>query len=470
MKGVNFLRTAVIILSIVSGALLIALGVAVLVIHALRRNAKRNTQIDKMTGLLNRDGFMRAGNEILRHNKVLAGDYALFVFDVDHLGMVNTLFGVERGDSVVRAFAGAVKSLAGKTGLCGRVNTDDFALLVKLQGEEISEVIERFSGYLYSVIPENRLRDKVNFFAGVCIYDGADDIYTLYNKANLCLMTKRGGLRVTEFTSDMENRMVENELLRSEMSEALEKGQFELYYQPKVSFKTGKILGVEALIRWHHPTKGFVPPTDFIPIAEEFGIITRIDEWGLITACRQGKKWMDKGLPPVKISVNMSQAQFQRTDVYASVVKALEETGFDPHYLEIEVTETMAMLDAEHMAEILSKIHSLGVSISIDDFGTGYSSLSSLKTIPFDVLKIDRSLVCDVSENDTSRRITGAIVAMGKALRMVVLAEGVETDEQNRLLSEIGCDLAQGYYYSKPCPASEIETMLILPVGENTAG
>ena len=225
-------------------------------------------------------------------------------------------------------------------------------------------------------------------------------------------------------------------------------------------FKTGEIMGAEALIRWHHPVKGFVPPCDFIPLAEQFGIITKIDEWGLLTACRQGKKWQNMGLPPIKISVNMSQAQFMRTDVYSTVVHALEETGFDAKYLEIEVTETMAMTDVEHTVNVLNKIHSLGVSISMDDFGTGYSSLASLKTIPFDVLKIDRSLVCDVNDNDTSRRITSAIVAMGKALKMVVLAEGVETDEQSKLLTDLGCDMAQGYYYSKPQPAEKIEEML----------
>ena len=177
------------------------------------------------------------------------------------------------------------------------------------------------------------------------------------------------------------------------------------------------------------------------------------------------KHWQDMGLPPIKVSVNMSQAQFIRTDVYASVTRALAETGLEPKYLEIEVTETMAVTDVDRTVDVLGKIHDLGVSISMDDFGTGYSSLASLKSIPFDVLKIDRSLVCDLSDNDTSRRITGAIVAMGKALRMIVLAEGVETNEQSKLLGEIGCDLAQGYYFSKPLPASEIETMLILPIG-----
>ena len=308
------------------------------------------------------------------------------------------------------------------------------------------------------------LRESVNFFAGVCDFDGHDDIYTMYNKASLCLFTKDSNKRVNYFTRDMENSMVEKELLRSEMMTALETGQFELYYQPKISFKTGEIRGLEALIRWHHPTKGFVPPSDFIPLAEKSGIITKIDEWGLFTACRQSKAWQDKGMRPVKISVNMSQAQFYRTDVYATISAALAETKLDPKWLEVEVTETMAMQDIDRTINVLGKIRDLGVSVSMDDFGSGYSSLSSLKTLPLDILKIDRSLVCDLDENKVSKKITNAIVELGKAMELVVLAEGVETRGQIDFLTEIGCDLAQGYFYSKPCPAKDIEALLVMPL------
>lgn len=453
------METAVIFFSALSVILLGALAFAVYTIRKIKESEQKNVDIDEMSGLLNRDGFMHEGRLTLERG----GEMSLIIFDVDKLGLINTLFGTKRGDDVIRAFALAIEAVKLYDDVVGRVNTDDFALLTKLAPETVAE---RFETELRTLLTDKELSEQVNYYAGICRYDGHDDIYTLYNKANLCLLMHPDGTRVSEFTPDMESRMVENELLRSEMLDALRLGQFELYYQPKVSFKTGEILGAEALIRWHHPVKGFIPPCDFIPLAEQFGIITRIDEWGLLTACKQCKRWQDMGLPPIKVSVNMSQAQFQRTDVYASVTKALAETGLEPKYLEIEVTETMAMTDVDHTIDVLGKIHDLGVSISMDDFGTGYSSLASLKTIPFDVLKIDRSLVCDLNENDTSRRITGAIVAMGKALRMVVLAEGVETTEQSKLLGEIGCDLAQGYYFSKPLPASEIETMLILPVNQ----
>lgn len=458
------MKIAVILLCAVSVVLSGALAFAVYKIISFKR--KKNEQFDEMTGLPDREGFMRMGREMLERNGGIRFENraAIIVFDVDKLRLINTLYGMNKGDNVICAFAEAVKSIARKGDVIGRVDTDDFALLTKLCGRSVKEIVDSFAEKLPALIADEAICENLDFYVGVCMYDGCDDIYTMFNKANLCLLTHSDEQRISEFSGDMEQRIVENEILRSEMLDALKNGQFELYYQPKVSFKNGSIAGVEALIRWHHPVKGFVPPADFIPLAEQFGIITQIDEWGLMTACRQGKKWQDMGMAQIVISVNMSQAQFKRTDVYATVVKALKETGFDPHYLEIEVTETMAMTDVDHTVSVLNKIHALGVSISMDDFGTGYSSLASLKTIPFDVLKIDRSLVCDVNDNDTSRRITSAIVAMGKALKMVVLAEGVETDEQNRLLTDLGCDLAQGFYYSKPCPANEIETMFIMPI------
>ena len=458
------MKTAVIVLSAFLFVILSALVFAVYKIISMKKTAADRANADDMTGLLNRDGFMYAGREMLEHFSNRAnGEVALIVFDVDKLRLVNTLFGTDEGDKVVCAFAETVKSVAAKGDIVGRVDTDDFALLTRLRGREPEAIVDLFSKMLPEHIDNTAVREQVNFYAGICRFDRQDDIYTLFNKANLCLLTHSENQQISEFTHDMENRMVENEILRSEMLDALENGQFELYYQPKVSFKTGKIMGVEALIRWHHPVKGFVPPCDFIPLAEQFGIITRIDEWGLMEACRQGSQWQKMGLPHITISVNMSQAQFVRTDVYATVVHVLEETGFDPHCLEIEVTETMAMTDVDYTVSVLNKIHDLGVLISMDDFGTGYSSLASLKAIPFDILKIDRSLVCDVNDNDTSRRITSAIVAMGKALKMDVLAEGVETNEQSKLLTDLGCDLAQGFYYSKPCPAAEIEAMLTIP-------
>lgn len=432
-------------------------------VAVLEKSASAGLDKDKMTGLCNRDGFMRSGDAMLERAKQ-SGDagLALIVFDVEQLGKINTLFGTDTGDSVVKSFAEALEATASDGDIVSRVNTDDFALLTHCRTEDEAEAIaERFGENLKAKISSKALREQVNFCAGVCFFDFHDDIHTMFNKANLCLITRKDGARITIFSRDMENRMVENEMLRTEMQTALDEGQFELYYQPKISFKTGEMRGVEALIRWHHPTMGFVAPDKFIPLAEKTGIITKIDEWGLFTACRQCRQWQEEGLKPLKMSVNMSQAQFYRTDVYSTIKSALRETGLDPKYLEIEVTETMAMQDIDRTIGVLGRIRKLGVSISMDDFGSGYSSLSSLKMIPLDILKIDRSLVCDIDENDVSKQITGAIVDLGKAMQLVVLAEGVETQGQCEILTDIGCDLAQGYYYSKPRPAKDIEAMLM---------
>ena len=434
-----------------------------MVVRSLKKSVRDKDRFDETTGLPNKSLFLRDSGKQLKQGE----NIAMIVFCFDNIGLITTLFGTSGSDDAVRAFSGALRSVKSRDAVIARVDTSNFALLTELRGKtDVDKIVKCFGEKLSDLIDDSALSNNIHFRVGVCKYDGFDDAETLYNKANLCLIMRSDGVNISEFTPELEQNMMESELLRSEMVDALDKGQFELYYQPKVAFKTGKILGVEALIRWHHPTKGFVPPCDFIPLAEKSGIITKIDEWGLKTACRQCKEWQDKGLPPVKVSVNMSQAQFDSTDVYSTVLETLKETGLDARFLEIEVTETMAMTDVEHTVDVLGKIHKLGVSISMDDFGTGYSSLASLKTIPFDVLKIDRSLVCDVSDNETARRITGAIVAMGRALKMVVLAEGVETGEQCGLLSEIGCDLAQGYYFSRPHPAVEIESMLMASVPE----
>lgn len=457
------MEIAVIALSAALFAVTVMLFLTMRRVAALEKSTSAEIDKDKMTGLPNRDGFMRRGETMLKKAAQNGDtDLALIIFDVEQLGKINTLFGTDTGDNVVKAFAQALGETASEGDVISRVNTDDFALLTHCATEEDAGAItERFGEKLKAYITSKALSEQVNFYAGVCLYDGHDDIHTLFNKANLCLIMHGDSTRVAIFSRDMENHMVENEMLRTEMLTALDEGQFELYYQPKISFKTGEMRGVEALIRWHHPTMGFVAPDRFIPLAEKTGIITRIDEWGLFTACRQCKRWQDEGLKPLKISVNMSQAQFYRTDVYSTIKKALRETGLNPKYLEIEVTETMAMQDIDRTIGVLDKIRKLGVSISMDDFGSGYSSLSSLKTIPLDILKIDRSLVCDIDENDVSKQITGAIVDLGKAMRLIVLAEGVETEKQCEILTRIGCDLAQGYYYSKPRPAKDIEAMLM---------
>ncbi len=456
------MQGAVIALGILAGVLSAGVLAALTKIHTLKKAARAHLFTDEQTSLFNRDGFLNAGKTLLEELPI-GKNAAMVVFDIEQFGKTTALFGSDVGDNVICGFAEAVSSAADSFP-CGRFNTDDFGVLISFDNErEIDCFISRVQEHISEKFTGTSLLERLNFRAGIAIYDGCDDILTLFNKATLCTISKDGS-KVTRFTSELENRMVENEFLRTEMLTALAEGQFEQFYQPKICFNTQSIIGVEALIRWHHPVKGFVSPAEFIPLAEQTGIITQIDEWGLRTACRQCKAWQEQGLPPVKISVNMSQAQFYRTDVVTTVKNVLEETGLDPQWLEIEVTETMAMHDIDRTVNILSTIRDMGVSVSMDDFGSGYSSLSSLKTLPLDILKIDRSLVCDLDENETSRRITGAIVELGKAMKLIILAEGVETTQQCEFLTEIGCDLAQGYYYSKPRTADEISAILMLPL------
>ena len=223
-------------------------------------------------------------------------------------------------------------------------------------------------------------------------------------------------------------------------------------YQPQVDLKTGQILGVEALVRWNHPTLGLVPPIKFIPLAEETGLICALGEWVLQTACAQNQAWQKMGIPPFRMAVNLSARQFQQQNLVSMIEDVLQKTGLDPQYLELEITESIAIQDTNLTLAVLQKLRNMGIHVSMDDFGTGYSSLSSLIGFPFQVLKIDRSFVYDALSNTSKAEIVRAIVTLGHALNLKVVAEGVETAEQIDFLRSIGCDSMQGYFFSRPLP------------------
>jgi EAL domain-containing protein (putative c-di-GMP-specific phosphodiesterase class I) len=237
---------------------------------------------------------------------------------------------------------------------------------------------------------------------------------------------------------------------------ALERREFLLHYQPKFSLQTGAMTGVEALIRWQHPDLGLVSPLDFIGIAEESGLILPIGEWVMRDACQQVKRWHDEGLRRVTLAVNLSSKQFRYSRLKETLAGILAETGFDPRYLEFEITESMLMEGSVAVREVLSDLKTLGISISVDDFGTGYSSLSYLKRFPIDALKIDRTFVRDIPANQDDAAIVRAIIAMSHSLRMKVIAEGVETEDQQQFLRSEGCDEIQGYLSGRPVPPEEL--------------
>jgi EAL domain-containing protein (putative c-di-GMP-specific phosphodiesterase class I) len=247
--------------------------------------------------------------------------------------------------------------------------------------------------------------------------------------------------------------------IEMQLRHALERGELELHYQPKVRLRDGLITGAEALLRWHHPEIGLISPGTFIPIAEETGLIVPIGEWVLHAACAQMSAW-NECEQPIGIAVNLSPRQFRQRDLTGAVVAALKRSGLSPCHLELEITEGTAMANAEHAARVLGDLHGLGVRLSVDDFGTGYSSLSYLKRFPLDSLKIDRSFVLDVGNDPNGEAIVHATIALAKSLKIKVIAEGVETEAQRAFLEGAGCDEMQGYLYSHPLPAVEFQALV----------
>lgn len=263
------------------------------------------------------------------------------------------------------------------------------------------------------------------------------------------------------FLPSMNDKSLERLQLETDLRKALEREEFTLYFQPKVHLKSQKAMSYEALIRWIHPTQGLVPPAKFISIAEDTGLIVPLGEWVLRTACRQNKQWQTQGYPPCRISVNLSVRQFQHQNLVKKIAGILEETGLDPQWLELEITESIMMHNVDNITATIENLKSLGVAISIDDFGTGYSSLSYLKRFPVDNLKIDKSFVGDITTASNGKVIVEAIITLGHSLGMNVVAEGVENEEQLSFLIDQECDEVQGYFYSPPLPAAEVETKFL---------
>jgi len=262
------------------------------------------------------------------------------------------------------------------------------------------------------------------------------------------------------FSENIKTLSLERLTLEASLRHALERSEFFLQYQAKLDLRTKRITGVEALLRWQHPKLGLVPPAQFIPVAEDTGLIVPIGRWVLSTACAQNAAWQREGLPPVCMAVNLSARQFADDSLPQDIRAVLEETGMKPELLELELTESMVMRNAERATRLLGQIKKMGVRIAIDDFGVGYSSLAQIKRFPIDTLKVDRSFIRDLERNAEDRAITEAIISMGKTLSLTVVAEGVETQEQQTFLTDHACDAMQGYYFSKPIDHDEFASFV----------
>ncbi len=419
---------------------------------------------DSLTNLPNRTLLQdRIRREIARARR---GDrpFALHLLDLDRFKSVNDVLGHHVGDEVLKVMAERLVGTVRETDLVARLGGDEFAVLQigVQQLEDVKQLAERLIGTISAPLVVEGREIATTVSIGIALHpsDGSD-IQGLLKAADLAMYRAKADGRNTYslFAADMTTLMQEQTELDSALRHAINRKEFTLYYQPQIELATGRIVGVEALIRWRRPGHGFVSPGEFLPLAEENGLIVPISDWVLREACRQSKLWQQLG-HNLRVSVNLSPVQFRKQNVGALVVKVLAETGVAPQTLELELTESILMQDPESVAENLRQLQALGVSLAIDDFGTGYSSLAYIKNFPVDRLKIDQGFVRNIEDDPSDAAIVRAIITLGHSLGMDIVAEGVETQEQlSRLIAE-GCDEVQGYFYSRPVPPEGILELL----------
>jgi diguanylate cyclase (GGDEF)-like protein/PAS domain S-box-containing protein len=437
-------------------------------INERRRNEEHTrhlTHYDDRTGLPNRRLFTEQLDVMLaaiEHDS----DTVLTVccIDIDHFKLINASFGDDCGDMLLLQVADRLLRSCGEGDLICRMEGDKFGIvLTDTTGKErTSESICKLMAVLED--PFDLQGVPIHITASVGYSTSRQEPHRsakLLRNANLALIkAKENGRNECQvYREEWDEASLERLRMQHDLRRAVINREFVLHYQPQYDMHSGSIVGVEALLRWYHPVRGLIPPSQFIPIAEDSGIIVQIGQWVLEEACRQNKEWQDAGLPKIPVSVNLSMRQFWQPNFPDTVAVVLESVGLEPRYLELEITESMTM-DAERLTSSLIRLTDIGIGISIDDFGTGYSSFSYLKHFPIDRLKIDRSFVSDIEDDPDDAEIVAAIIAMAHNLHMQVIAEGVETAQQVKFLKMHLCDEMQGYYGSPPVPSERIAEML----------
>ncbi|MBA2944126.1 EAL domain-containing protein [Paenibacillus sp. CGMCC 1.16610] len=419
---------------------------------------------DDMTGLPNRRMFRDHLNERLSLARSAGQQVAVFYLDIDRFKLVNDSFGYDYGNMMLLQLAERFTRCITENDYLARTEGDEFAFFYTnvADSNDVIAVIAEINRVLEKPFVLEQYELHVTASIGVAISTAdEEDADTLMKYADIALARakEKGRNDFQIFNADMKSVSINRLKLENELRRAIALEEFVLFYQPQVDIETGRIVGVEALIRWNHPEKGLISPNYFISFAEESGLIVPIGEWVLRAACKQNKAWQNQGFSPMPISVNLSMRQFFQHNLKGKISHVLEQTGLDPQYLELEITESMTM-DVDHAIQSLLELKELGVHVSIDDFGTGYSSLYYLKKFPIDKLKIDRSFVRDIMVDPNDAAIVTTIIAMTRHLNLKVIAEGVETEEQLHFLHQNRCNEVQGYWFSPPVNAVQLENML----------
>ncbi|MDE2220358.1 MAG: EAL domain-containing protein [Gammaproteobacteria bacterium] len=425
---------------------------------------ERQANYDALTGLANRTLLNGRLHQAISRAAGSASEIAVVFIDLDQFKFINDTYGHALGDGLLQSMADRLRSCVRDSDTVARQGGDEFVLL--LQGyrpDDLAGVVQRLHASIALPWRSGRREFHVTSSIGVAVYptDGDRADVLLRNADAAMYKAKENGRNAVQFfTAELNHALVERLDVEHRLRGALARNQFLLHYQPRINMATGRIAGAEALLRWRVPQRGLVSPARFISVAEDTGLIVPIGRWVLHSACMQACDWQAAGLPPIVVSVNVSPRQFREGNIVATIAEALRISGLDARYLQIELTEGLAMHGAEKYVEMLGQIKALGVQIAVDDFGTGYSSLSYLKRFPVDQLKVDRSFVVDLATDPDDAVIVQAIIALGHKLNLQVVAEGVETAEQLEFLRQAGCDEMQGYLFGMPMIASDFAALL----------
>ncbi|HEY0848199.1 MAG TPA: EAL domain-containing protein [Noviherbaspirillum sp.] len=420
---------------------------------------------DALTGLPNRTMFSHLLVNAISSAQRLRRNIAVLFIDLDRFKFINDTLGHDAGDKLLKEVATRFKKALRASDVVARLGGDEFVVLVQDVNDDAhaAAVARKVLATAIKPFMLSGRECRVTASIGISMYprDGDDEHWLMKNADIAMYFAKEEGKNNYQFYSpDIRSQSIERLVMENNLRYALERNELTLHYQAKRELVSGEITGVEALLRWDNDELGAVSPVQFIPVAEETGMIIPIGKWVLRTACEQNMAWQRKGLPPVRMAVNLSVRQFADEHLVADIEAILRETGMAPELLELEITEGMVVHNPEHALKLLSAIKALGVRLAIDDFGTGYSSLGQLKHFPIDTLKVDRSFIRDIATNAGDKAITEAIIAMGKTLNLTVVAEGVETVEQEAFLREQACDEMQGFYFSKPVSADDFAALL----------
>ena len=409
---------------------------------------------DGLTGLPNRTLFSQLLNQQIQSARRYEGKFAVMFLDLDRFKAINDTFGHEAGDTLLKEMASRFSACVRASDVVARLGGDEFVLLLQEASdiEQVNTVARKLLSAAIKPVLIAGQECRVTASVGICIFpqDAQDEQALMKNADTAMYRAKAQGKNNVQFyCAEVDVLSFERMALESSLRQALRGGEFSLHYQAKLDLKTGAVSGVEALLRWQHPELGTVLPLQFMALAEETGLIVPIGKWVLQTACKQNVAWQRQGLPPMVVSVNIAARQFTE-ELSGDVAAALQASGMDPHLLELELNEGTVMGNAARAVRLLGVLKQIGVRIAIDDFGTGYASLAQISRFPIDTLKVDRSVIRQIDGNTRGGSIAQAIIAMGKALNLTVVAGGVETPQQQAYLSEQACDEIQGYHFSKP--------------------